>query len=130
MLTEPRKAAPRSFRVAQNANANLKAEEADNINLGAVWTATDNLQVTLDYWAVDYTNLITIESAQGKVVADPSQSDIKRTEGGTLFGITTNYFNAASVNADGIDIEVAYDFPESSLGDLGLTVDPKSLLEL
>ena len=111
------------IRVAQNANANLKAEEADNINLGAVWTATDNLQVTLDYWAVDYTNLITIESAQGKVVADPSQSDIKRTAGGTLFGITTNYFNAASVNADGIDIEVAYDFPESSLGDLDLTVD-------
>ena len=111
------------IRVAQNANANLKAEEADNINLGAVWTATDNLQVTLDYWAVDYTDLITIESAQGKVVADPSQSDIKRTEGGTLFGITTNYFNASSVNADGIDIEVAYDFPESSLGDLGLTVD-------
>ena len=111
------------IRVAQNANANLKAEEADNINLGAVWTATDNLQVTLDYWAVDYTDLITIESAQGKVVADPSQSDIKRTEGGTLFGITTNYFNAASINADGIDIEVAYDFPESSLGDLGLTVD-------
>ena len=69
------------IRVAQNANENLKAEEADNMNIGAVWKATDNLQVTLDYWAVDYTNVITIESAQGKVVADPSQSDIKRTAG-------------------------------------------------
>ena len=48
------------IRVAQNANADLKPEEADNINLGAVWSASDNLQVTLDYWAVDYTNLITI----------------------------------------------------------------------
>jgi iron complex outermembrane receptor protein len=116
------------IRVAQNANENLKAEEADNINLGAVWSATDNLQVTLDYWAVDYTNVITIESAQGKVVVDPSQPDIKRTSDGTLFGITTNYFNAASVNTDGIDLEVVYDFPATSIGDISLSVDASHYL--
>ena len=116
------------IRVAQNANPDLKAEEADNVNLGAVWNATDNLQVTLDYWAVDYTDVITIESAQGKVVADPGQSDIKRTAGGTLFGITTNYFNAATVNTDGIDIEVVYDFPASNLGDISLTLDASHYL--
>ena len=116
------------IRVAQNANENLKAEEADNMNIGAVWKATDNLQVTLDFWAVDYTNVITIESAQGKVVADPSQSDIKRTADGTLFGITTNYFNAASVHSDGIDIEAVYDFPENNLGDLSITLDASHYL--
>jgi len=116
------------IRVAQNANENLEAEEADNINLGAVWNASDNLQVTVDYWAVDYTNLITIESAQGKVVADPDQSDIKRTSDGTLFGITTNYFNAASVNTDGIDVEISYNFPENGLGDLNLRFDASHFL--
>ena len=116
------------IRVAQNANENLTAEEADNFNIGAVWTPTDNLQVTLDYWAVDYTNVITIESAQGKVVADPAQSDVKRAASGQLIGVTTNYFNAAAVSTDGIDLEVNYNFPENSLGDLSLTFDASHFL--
>lgn len=122
------KGATTFIRVAQNANADLQAEEADNINLGAVWNATDNLQVTVDYWAVDYTDLITIESPQGKVIADPNQPDIKRTSDGTLFGITTNYFNAVSVNTDGIDLEVNYNFPEMGLGDLSLRIDASHFL--
>ncbi|MCS5594000.1 MAG: TonB-dependent receptor [Porticoccaceae bacterium] len=116
------------IRIAQNANVDLKAEEADNINIGAVWTPNDNLQVTMDYWSVDYTNVITIESAQGKVVADPNHSDVKRTTSGQLIGVTTNYFNAASVSTDGLDLEVNYNFPESSIGDLSLTFDASHFL--
>ncbi|MFT6518938.1 MAG: iron complex outermembrane receptor protein, partial [Candidatus Azotimanducaceae bacterium] len=60
------------IRVAQNANENLKPEEADNFNFGVIWDPTDSLHITADYWKVDYTNVITIENAQGKVITDPT----------------------------------------------------------
>ena len=128
------KGTPVFIRVAQNSNANLQAEEADNINIGAVWSPNENLQVTLDYWAVDYTDLITIESAQGKVIADTASAtdapdpEVIRTSAGDLVGVTTNYFNAANVTTDGIDLELAYNFPENSLGEFSLTFDASHYL--
>ena len=68
------------------------------------------LILKLDYWAIDYTDLITIESAQGKVIANPLDPDVKRTVGGTLTGVTTSYFNASAVDTNGFDLEMTYDF--------------------
>ena len=110
------------IRIAQNANENLEAEEADNYNIGAVWTPTESWRLVADYWAVDYTDVITLESAQGKVIADPLQSDVKRTAGGTLTGVTTSFFNAAEVSTDGLDLEATYYFPSSDLGEFDLSV--------
>ncbi|MFT7128207.1 MAG: iron complex outermembrane receptor protein, partial [Gammaproteobacteria bacterium] len=122
------KGTPVFIRVAQDANEDLTAEEADNINIGAVWTPTDALQVTFDYWSVDYTDVITIENAQGKVVADRLQDDVKRNSNGDLVGVTTNYFNAADVTTDGIDLEVLYDLPETGLGEITLKLDATHML--
>ncbi len=122
------KGTPVFIRVAQDANEDLTAEEADNINIGAVWTPTDALQVTFDYWAVDYTDVITIENAQGKVVADRLQTDVKRNSNGDLVGVTTNYFNAADVTTDGMDLEVLYDLPETGLGEITLKLDATHML--
>jgi len=114
------KGTPVFIRVAQNANDELDPEEAENLNIGAVWTPTDDLSITVDYWAVDYSDVITIESAQGKVVEDRLQEDVKRNTSGDLIGVTTNYFNAAEVTTDGIDLEVSYFFPQSDIGDISL----------
>lgn len=108
------------IRVAQNGNPNLAPEEAENLNVGAIWEPTDALRMTLDYWSVDYTNVITIESAQGKVVEDPTQSDVKRNQSGDLVGVTTNYFNAAAVDTHGIDLNAEYFFPSSDFGDMSV----------
>ena len=101
------------IRIAQANNPNLAPEESDNMNIGAIWNPTDKLSMKLDYWAIDYTNVITIESAQGKVAANPLDPDVKRTAGGTLTGVTTKYFNAANVNTSGLDFESTYDFDTS-----------------
>ena len=98
------------IRVSQANNPDLEAEEAQNMNFGAIWTPNDDLSVKLDYWNIDYSDVITIESAQGKVVANPNDPDVKRTVDGTLVGVTTSYFNASEVNTDGYDLEVSYDF--------------------
>jgi iron complex outermembrane receptor protein len=98
------------IRIAQANNPNLDAEESDNMNIGAIWRPTDKLSMKLDYWAIEYSDVITIESAQGKVAANPNDPDVKRTTGGTLTGVTTKYFNAAYVNTSGLDFESTYDF--------------------
>ena len=103
------------IRIAQNANEDLSPEQSENLNVGLVWDPVDSLHVTLDYWAVNYEDVITIENAQGKVFADPAQSDVKRNSNGDLIGVTTNFFNAAEVEADGVDIGATYFFPESNL---------------
>ena len=98
------------IRIAAKNNPNLAPEESDNMNIGALWNPTDQLSMKLDYWAIDYTDVITIENAQGKVAANPNDPDVKRTTGGTLTGVTTKYFNAAYVNTSGLDFESTYDF--------------------
>ena len=98
------------IRIAQANNPNLNPEESDNMNIGLMWNPTDKLSMKLDYWTIDYTDVITIESAQGKVAANPNDPDVKRTSDGTLTGVTTKYFNAANVNTSGIDFESTYDF--------------------
>jgi len=98
------------IRIAQANNPDLEPEEAVNMNFGAIWTPADNLNVKLDYWNIDYSDLITIESAQGKVNADPNDPDVKRAIDGTLIGVTTSYFNASEVKTDGFDLEVSYEF--------------------
>ncbi|MDA9020889.1 TonB-dependent receptor [Gammaproteobacteria bacterium] len=116
------------IRIAQANNPNLAPEESENMNIGAMWNPTDKLSMKLDYWAIDYTNVITIESAQGKVAANPLDSDVKRTAGGTLTGVTTKYFNAANVNTSGLDFESTYDF-DTSFGQAQVGVNMMHMFE-
>ena len=117
---------PSFIRIAQAANPDLKPEEATNMNFGAIWSINDNLSMKVDYWNIDYTDLITIESAQGKVKANPLDSDVKRVEG-TLVGVTTSYFNASEVNTDGYDLEINYDF-DTRFGKANLNLNTVHIL--
>ena len=109
------------IRIAQDGNANLSPEESENFNIGAIWRPQSNLELKLDYWSIDYSDVITIESAQGIVTASPFAKAVKRTIDGTLVGVTTKYFNASNVKTDGIDFAINYS-PNFSFGyiDLGL----------
>lgn len=100
-------------RVASQGAANLAPEESTNYNIGAIVRPTEDLEFKLDYWQVDYTDLVTQESAQGLIQADINGPNIVRTSGGTLIGVNTNYFNSSSVEVDGIDIEAHWDITDS-----------------
>ncbi|WP_299594649.1 TonB-dependent receptor [uncultured Microbulbifer sp.] len=93
------------IRVAATGSEALKPEESENYNLGVIFQPTDNLDFKLDYWRVDYTNLITVENAQGKLLANLNGSDIQRDQFGNLSGINVEYFNSSSVDVAGIDFE-------------------------
>ena len=115
------------IRVAVAKNENLTPEESDNMNFGAIWTPNDQTSVTLDYWTVDYKNVVTLESAQGKIIANPDSTDIIRTNG-TLVGVTTSYFNAASIDASGFDLEATYSF-DTPLGQASIGLNTARMLE-
>jgi iron complex outermembrane receptor protein len=116
------------IRIAQAGNMNLKPEEADNMNVGIIWSPTDNFEAKLDYWMVDYTNVITIESAQGIVSRTPNSSKVQRTIDGTLTGVTTNYFNASSVDTNGFDIEMSYGM-DTAIGEMLLGLNASHMLQ-
>ncbi|MBB3169115.1 TonB-dependent receptor [Simiduia aestuariiviva] len=101
------------IRRATTGSPDLEPEQATNYNLGVIWVG-DALDARLDYWRVDYKDVITIEDAQGKLLADPDGPDIERLDpndpNSELGGISTNYFNAATINASGIDAETSYNF--------------------
>lgn len=108
------------IRQATTGNADLKAETATNFNLGGLWSS-NSLQVRLDYWNIAYEDVITIESAQAVLDADPNGPSIVRQDPNdptsTLAGISTDYFNAANIDASGIDVEINYglEFGEATL---------------
>ena len=118
---------PSFIRITQAHDANLMPEESKNMNLGAVWTPNDQTSVKFDYWSVDYRDVITIESAQGKVIADPNGPDVLRLVDGTLIGVTTRYKNVGKVNADGYDIEASYIF-NTGLGNVVLGINSSHFL--
>tara|TARA_X000000950_G_scaffold91313_1_gene114912 strand:- start:861 stop:3572 length:2712 start_codon:yes stop_codon:yes gene_type:complete len=105
-------------RVAVASNKNLKPEESDNINLGAIWRPNPKTSLSVDYWMIDYEDVITKENPQGKLRNDPTNADIVRSLG-VIVGLTTRTFNAEKVEASGLDIEGSYSM-DTSIGELEL----------
>ena len=116
------------IRIAQDGNPNLEAEEADNLNIGVIWRPLDNFEAKVDYWMVDYSDVITIESAQGIVARTPNDPKVKRTIDGTLTGVTTSYFNAASVETNGLDVEMSYGM-DTALGEMLFGLNATHMLQ-
>jgi len=101
----------------------LQPEEADVLNLGFSWFATDALEIGIDYWSFDYTNVIIQQNpqaildaaaagdvqAQSQIVRDPS-TDL-------LLRVDTYYDNASSLETDGLDLLISYLLEAGNAGD-------------
>ncbi|MEH6634169.1 MAG: TonB-dependent receptor [Halioglobus sp.] len=109
-------------RVNSRGSLDLDTETSTNYNIGAIWNPIDTFDMRLDYWRFEYDDVITIESAQGKLQDDVNGPDIIRLAGDNsqLVGVNANYFNAASVDTDGLDLTANLAMPTNSLGDFGL----------
>ena len=97
--------------VNSTGNTDLKPETSFNFNAGFIFSPSDNLSLRLDYWSVNYKDVITVQNAQGKLNNDPFGPDILRDSAGTLSGVNVEYLNAQEVNADGIDIAAEWSAP-------------------
>ncbi|MBB38453.1 MULTISPECIES: TonB-dependent receptor domain-containing protein [Hyphomonas] len=122
-------------------NANLDAEDATTFTVGAVFTPISGLTVEVDYWDVEIEDVIRPFNAQtilnqcfdqpglptefcAAVNRDPNTNQIA--------DVTAFVVNAATENAEGLDIAVRYFFDLESAGvpgDFGVSLNYSHLFD-
>ena len=99
--------------------ADLKPEKSESLNLGAVWTPIEGLELGVDAWRFDYADQVVKESAQALInqaAADTAagqtgtaaQSRITRSPSGALTFVQLYFVNASSIETQGIDLSACY----------------------
>ena len=126
-LTDPRVGVPQFFPVRTQPNpsgAPLQPESADVLNLGATYSPTDQLNLSLDYWSFDYTDVIVEQNAQALLNAaaagDPQArlQVIRDPVTGLLLRVDSYYQNASKLKTDGFDLSADYTFALRGSGTL------------
>ena len=91
----------------------LRPETADVANLGFTWSPVDYLELGLDYWSFDYTDVIIQQNPQALLDAaaagdSAAALQIVRGPTGGLVRVNSFYDNASSLTTDGFDVSIAY----------------------
>ena len=115
-------------RLALLGNSNLKPATSENMNLGFIWNISDAVDLTVDYWAIDYKDRIEVESAQVLLNNNPSGASITRNQFGELIAVSTSYFNEETTEVKGLDIELNV-FKSTQYGDFSYAVKATELSE-
>lgn len=112
----------------------LQPEEADVLNFGVSFSPTEKLDIGVDYWSFDYSNVIVEQNPQAILNAaargDPdAQAQVIRDGGsGLLLRVDSFYTNASALETDGLDLSVAYDFELRGGGTLRAGADATYIL--
>lgn len=128
-LIDPNVGIPQFFPVRAQPNPSgtpLQPEQADVFNLGISWLIIENLELGIDYWSFDYTDVIIQQSPQAILdAADAGDTQalsqvIRDPASGLLLRIDTFYDNASSLKTDGFDLSVTYDIDAGNAGNFRL----------
>ena len=115
-------------RLAVLGNPNLKPATSENINLGLIWNLSKEVNLTIDYWSINYKDRIEAESAQVLLNTNPFASSITRNQFGELIAVSTSYFNEEKTEINGIDAEINF-FKATKYGDFNYSVKATQLSE-
>lgn len=109
--------------------AELRPQTARSANFGLLLQPRDNAAVSLDFWTLDYRNVIAQSRSFQAIVDDdcrndgqPNEPRIQRDSSGQLIAVTTDYENVGAVRNRGLDMNAYYDI-FSSAGDFHFSVD-------
>ena len=110
-------------------NTALDAESSEAVNLGASWNLTENLQVTLDYWRYEHTDIVDVDANTTLRACISGSAPLVNTEAelGNRFGcvidsgndltfLRTGFFNVGSQETDGVDIKLNYRLDTDNAG--------------
>ena len=99
----------------------LVPEEAVTRNLGAIFNFLDVHTVSVDYWGIDFQDVIVKENAQQ--IANEYYADntinldkLRLSDGGDILGVDVNYVNAAEIQTDGFDLAWTWDIDTNNSG--------------
>lgn len=132
-------------------NANLEPETAETWNLGFTANPTDTLSISVDYYNIEYEDLLTSENtgvliaqeleAYRATCADPATltgCDVSALNSAQVLRdpvtlapqrVLRNRFNAASAKTSGFDLSATYEFPATSFGDFTANLNSSYVLE-
>jgi iron complex outermembrane receptor protein len=113
-------------RLALLGNSNLKPATSENINLGFIWNISEAVDLTMDYWTIDYEDRIEVESAQVLLNNNPNGSSITRNQFGELIAVSTSYFNEETTEVKGLDLELNI-FKSTQYGDFNYALKATEL---
>ena len=109
--------------------ADLKPQSAQSMNIGSLIRPSNSIAISLDYWSLDYRNVIAQGRSFQAIVDDDCRDDgrpndprIQRDSSGQLSIVSTTYQNVGAVRAQGIDANTFYDF-NSSVGEFRVSAD-------
>jgi iron complex outermembrane receptor protein len=105
-------------------NANLKPEKSRTFNFGTVIEPTTGLNISIDYWSVVLTNLISTTS-ETAIFADPVKyaADYVRNPDGSINYVLDGNVNLGTLKTSGIDLGINYKLPETDFGKFGVSLD-------
>jgi outer membrane receptor protein involved in Fe transport len=116
-LIDPNVGIPQFFPVRAQPNPNgasLNPEEADVLTLGVSYAITDNIELGVDYWSFDYSEVIIQQDPQA-ILNAAAQGDaqaqlqvIRDPASGLLLRVDTYYTNASTLDTDGFDFSIDY----------------------
>ena len=109
---------------------NLGPQTATSANFGVLLEPWDGAALSLDYWTLDYRNVIAQGRSFQAIVDDDCRDDgspndprVQRDSSGQLSVVTTEYENVGAVRTEGFDFNAHYDLPPAPIGDFRLTAD-------
>ena len=118
------------------ANKNLQPEDSRNFSAGFVytpkwihnWNASSSLTMSVDFWDVERTGVVTVPSAQSLVTAffksggvlPPGQQVNIDPATNTANFVKSGFENSGRQIAKGIDLSLQYQVPDHQLGHLYL----------
>lgn len=114
----------------------LDPEESENFTLGMTWDISDGVTLDLNYWSIDFTNLIVQESPQvvwfndladgtiddPRIVLDPTAGTNRVSEliANNILSFNLSYINEDRLQTDGLDFQFDWDF-EAGANQFGLS---------
>ncbi len=115
-------------------NPDLNPEESESINIGAVWQASDNLSLGIDYWNYDLEGVIDKDTqgllaqeaqlfqSAGQLMTDvifrepQTAAELAAGIPGRIDFINDSFFNVGQQETDGFDFDVSYVRDVESVG--------------
>jgi outer membrane receptor protein involved in Fe transport len=134
------------FKGAETAgNTDLKPETATTFNVGLVLSDLGNFNMTIDYWNIDFEDVIAVENPQTKVSIENALCTLRTPDcrdpeiirnplpgedpndnlqhSGEISKIITRFINAPTVKTSGVDLNAALSFDTSAAGGFVVGLD-------
>ncbi len=103
--------------------SDLRPQTARSLNIGSLIRPTSNAGISLDFWSLDYRNVIAQGRSFQAIVDDDCRDDgqpndprVQRDSSGQLSVVSTTYQNVGAVRTDGVDLNTYYEFDLSNGG--------------